>query len=470
MSNRLIISTGDMSDVDGFFALAKYGESTNADVLFIMNYPAHVEVNENEDPTELTFGLGYRYPSKDVGKYPSNGTYTPCGLSNKDMKKKLTYLGYIMCKKIWEGVEKPKGKLYFCIGGVNEINPFDKKILKNEVDVYKDILQPKELPITINTIIGTVYSYDKDVVQPDLEELLGGYTEIYIDFNGSVAFYSNDLFIRCFNQKATQKHIKGVFIMGGVLDDSSPDTMPKVNGVLNRMSCCTMNQFYAPRATSMFLDFIRSKKIKTYIITNNSVTYEIAPKNRVQGSVIPDTINQFLKNNGIYFNFLSGISLTYYNTTYNPPAKPFDLYTAIVLVDVMNKHINQTINKTLYYDSTYGVSLVSNTNINTVKTNYATQIKNKLDIVVSGIKNNPKLTVEKKEELISGFTNNTSTELTTLTTVQLTPLNVQSCIFTQNEKGAIAWAENKVNSFGKHLKNISLKQLIKLEKYLVRLS
>lgn len=40
--SRLIISTGDVSDVDGFYALAEYAK-TGADCLFIMNYPAYVD-------------------------------------------------------------------------------------------------------------------------------------------------------------------------------------------------------------------------------------------------------------------------------------------------------------------------------------------------------------------------------------------------------------------------------------------
>ncbi len=44
MSKNLIISSGDISDVDGFYALACYAK-TGSDVLFVMNYPAYVAVN-----------------------------------------------------------------------------------------------------------------------------------------------------------------------------------------------------------------------------------------------------------------------------------------------------------------------------------------------------------------------------------------------------------------------------------------
>ena len=56
----LIISTGDISDVDGFYALAKYAQS-GADVLFIMNYPAYLNPTNYNVCEELELGLGFRY-------------------------------------------------------------------------------------------------------------------------------------------------------------------------------------------------------------------------------------------------------------------------------------------------------------------------------------------------------------------------------------------------------------------------
>ncbi len=44
---RLIISSGNISDVYGFFALAEYAK-TGADVLFVMNYPAYIGVQDDE--------------------------------------------------------------------------------------------------------------------------------------------------------------------------------------------------------------------------------------------------------------------------------------------------------------------------------------------------------------------------------------------------------------------------------------
>ena len=52
--------------------------------------------------------------------------------------KKLTELAFTMAKMVWEEViiedkNKCKGKLFFCIGGINIINPFSAKSIKNEI-------------------------------------------------------------------------------------------------------------------------------------------------------------------------------------------------------------------------------------------------------------------------------------------------------------------------------------------------
>jgi hypothetical protein len=65
----LIISSGDISDVDGLYALAKYATSGH-DVLFIMNYPAYLGVtstfvgDEKDEPNKCGPGLGYKYDTE----------------------------------------------------------------------------------------------------------------------------------------------------------------------------------------------------------------------------------------------------------------------------------------------------------------------------------------------------------------------------------------------------------------------
>ena len=56
----LIITSGDVSDVDGFLALAEYAK-TGADVLYTMNYPAYLAGDAAEEDFEAKHpGLGFR--------------------------------------------------------------------------------------------------------------------------------------------------------------------------------------------------------------------------------------------------------------------------------------------------------------------------------------------------------------------------------------------------------------------------
>ena len=60
--------TGDISDVDGFMAIAEYARA-EASVVFVMNYPAYVGVGPGDaDPgyAEANPGLGYRYSAAQV--------------------------------------------------------------------------------------------------------------------------------------------------------------------------------------------------------------------------------------------------------------------------------------------------------------------------------------------------------------------------------------------------------------------
>ena len=66
-ANNLIISSGDISDVDGFFALAKYAQQPDTDVIFVMNYPAFLGNQTTQTKSELNeAGLGYTY---DIATY-----------------------------------------------------------------------------------------------------------------------------------------------------------------------------------------------------------------------------------------------------------------------------------------------------------------------------------------------------------------------------------------------------------------
>ncbi len=59
-TKRLIISSGDISDVDGLYALEAYAK-TGADVLFAINYPAYLQKEGGFVMGADASGLGYTY-------------------------------------------------------------------------------------------------------------------------------------------------------------------------------------------------------------------------------------------------------------------------------------------------------------------------------------------------------------------------------------------------------------------------
>jgi hypothetical protein len=157
---RLIISSGDISDVDGLYALAAYAR-TGADVLFVMNYPAYLQKEGGSDMEAAGLGLGYTYGTvaycaasdEKIKSMASDDEFESYGnalrfyngnfkVKRMAMMSALTDLAFNMTKAIWEGTKSDvgKGKFYFSVGGVNEINPFSAGALKNEIFVYRDTL------------------------------------------------------------------------------------------------------------------------------------------------------------------------------------------------------------------------------------------------------------------------------------------------------------------------------------------
>jgi hypothetical protein len=193
-NNNLIITTGDISDVDGFFALAKYA-MTGADVLFVMNYPAWVGCDRVNN--KLANGLGFTYTCNEfmqrnfeencdvlkdfkllaikkntdlsdaAKEVKRTQTEDECNerFSNtrKEYKKAAARLGFNLdapdfhtntfdcmkafdriaftfAHKVWGDTVMPngrnKGALYYCRGGVNSTSPFELRYNKNEIVVY----------------------------------------------------------------------------------------------------------------------------------------------------------------------------------------------------------------------------------------------------------------------------------------------------------------------------------------------
>jgi hypothetical protein len=373
-SKSLIISTGDISDIDGFYALAQYA-TTEADVLFIMNYPAYLGSGMNSSEDAKASGLGYEYDTSLYLKYSNIllktarddaavekfmaystlvNTFTAKGRTPAEiLKYVLTALAFSMAKKVWDAVSNPlKGTLHFCIGGINEINPFSHRSLKNEAFVYASM-------VDYNLVAGKLsglnpreaMTSDTRVIENGLD-LLNNRTHIYIDFNGSMAFLDSFWEHRLCEVRSS---IKGVFVLGGVLADEAPLTMPPLKGVLNRLSCATMNQLYAPSRTASFFSLMGSCGIPVYMISNN-VVGDLAPAktNRASSPWI-----SFLSANGISIKVLNDMASLFYNSSYNPPVKAFDFYSALALTTFMRTSELPYTDKKLHFDDVYGVSLIS---------------------------------------------------------------------------------------------------------------
>ena len=385
----LVISSGDISDVDGFYALAAYAK-TGYDVLFVMNYPAYIGVEESpqsgSDPLEYADknpGLGFKYSAKRVLEREIPDTSPPeqylsflkecrshCGSAAKDspcsdnvvMKQALTDLAFTLATKIWaESPAGNRGRFYFSIGGINAINPFSAAAIKNELVVFADLLPKisdgKRLPPNQ----GTVYDEQGQVCTL----LLSDFEKIFIDFNGSLAFWDESWATRL-SHKSTVDSIQGVFVMGGVLTDQEPVTIASIPGRLNRFSSATMNQLYHPRHAAEFFAFLDQYKIKTYVVPNNAVgdLHSLEDTDHRMAGV-----ERFLESNDLGGPFLREAALAHYRRGY--ARKPFDFYTALALCEgirccasgldpgaVLAGQV-----RTAYYSNVYGIMCISSSSL-----------------------------------------------------------------------------------------------------------
>ncbi len=107
--------------------------------------------------------------------------------ANEVMKRAMTDMAFAITQKVWEDLPtESRGTCFFCIGGINAINPFSAKAVKNDILVYHNTI-PKESK-QIDPVEGTFYDMS-GTQQPELDLLQ--YDEIYMDFNGSMAFFTD---------------------------------------------------------------------------------------------------------------------------------------------------------------------------------------------------------------------------------------------------------------------------------------
>ena len=380
---RLIISSGDISDVDGLYALAKYA-NTGADVLFVMNYPAYVGTGPDNDVGILSPGEGYEYGVESYlaafdGGFDASGKKTEKYLKYKELvdekyadivdissrvKQMFTDLAFKMVSDIWCDVNvSGKGKLFFCVGGVNSFNPFAKSSLKNEMYVYSDYFESiKALPSCKE---GVLFDDSGCECGMSISNYVGDHRDIYIDFNGSMAFLDRN-WINALN--ACKNVIRGAFVMGGVFSYAEPCTLPRIEGVLNRFSCATMNQLYHPERTALFFRTMQALGVILFVVSNNAVgtqeTFEDPEKKKKTDIGWERFFDMNLKT-GNFLSSLDGsdsilksLARVYYNSKYNPPRRAFDFYTAVALVARMSA-LDIGEDEFLFFDNKFGIALIS---------------------------------------------------------------------------------------------------------------
>ena len=194
------------------------------------------------------------------------------------------------------------------------------------------------------------------------------YQEIYIDMCGSVSFYKYSNFITLFDYIKTK--IKGFYIMGGILSNAIPLTMPITEKDLNNIrkpTQATANQYYSPDEYINLLGFIKSNNIPIFVIPNNSILND--------NNIIPHIQELFP-----YHYHLIKLCRIYYQ---NNNGKPFDF----IVSRLISKHINNSSSypthishpkSYLYYDYNYGSTILTDKKINEYESLKC--FKNKLDI------------------------------------------------------------------------------------------
>ena len=100
----------------------------------------------------------------------------------------MTDIAFDLTKRVWRDLPvEGRGRCFFCIGGVNAINPFSATAVKNEVVVYAEAVSKDAKRIRPDE--GAFYDMSGNLM-PAFD--ISVYDEVYMDFNGSMAFFNDD--------------------------------------------------------------------------------------------------------------------------------------------------------------------------------------------------------------------------------------------------------------------------------------
>jgi hypothetical protein len=248
------------------------------------------------------------------------------------VKAAMTDLAHFITTKIWcESVSGKSGKVFFSVGGINAINPFASASIKFEPLVYCDSV-PAACVRLKSCAEGDIFDGEGSPCTLDL----ASYSDIYMDFNGSMAYF-NPAGALSAQLEAAASRVRCAVIMGGVCAEEPPKTMPAIPGKLNRLSCATMNQLYHPAHAAAFLHFLTAHAIPAYLVTNNVVEDLTTHADAARTVRTYDGVAGFLAANGLAGPLLAAVARRYYeDPRINPPRKPFDYYTARALAHLLH--------------------------------------------------------------------------------------------------------------------------------------
>lgn len=326
------------SEIEGYLSELQKSQSTTDALtnLRSMIQKTYVTVNEGGDVVIETNNFASTISQKD-----------------KDMSVMTLITKYIVdqiwkwCKSKYQSNSTNKPKIIFCLGGVNSFNPFSAEAIKDENMVYGPVCMDY-YRTNVTTNFANAVKMSLEGIKDSVYSICDSYKSIYIDMNGSMAWYK-----QAFSTETKEK-VKAVFVMGGVLNYSQVNTLGS-NPFLNRLSCATMNQLYHGERTGNFFNDFRDK---LYFITNNEInnnfnytnpsdTYDLFTEQMDTIGLIPTEQNHIIRKcfDAYYFS--------------RPrDRKPFDVISSFALVKHMSNaiSISQTLNLT--FDRKYGITIL----------------------------------------------------------------------------------------------------------------
>ena len=278
----------------------------------------------------------------------------------------LTYTAFKICTSIWnlckDVIKAPRGvdppNLRICVGGTNDMNPFSALQVKNEIAVYNQAIGLS------NVSASDLLMQFKNVTTLSTTINSAAYEYIYIDMNGSMAWFRGQDAITLMNNRSK---VIQVFVMGGVLSYSQVNTIG-ATPFLNRLSCATMNQLYHRKRTFEFFDAFKEKLV---FISNNEINANfnfVAPQN-VNDTPFYDSLKELYRTlfgptpktagyRALYEVIYNSFTAFYDSRTGD--RKPFDVIPSLALCEyILNgNQIPHYQTLQLIYDNKYGITIL----------------------------------------------------------------------------------------------------------------